>query len=193
MRPDSPPRFHSSRVLVFVGDLAGYATACRGRTDVEVAEFLDRYYALADRVLSESGGRVVKFMGDAVLAVFPPDHAADAVRAAVALEVVVGRLASELDLPIAAGANLHLGPAVEASLGRGPGARPDVVGRTVNQAFLLGRGPGVRISEPVYRSLPSGERSGWTKNRPPAVYVLGEGGEPYEALRKSAAENALRW
>lgn len=42
----------------------------------------------------------------------------------------------------------------------------------VNQTFLLGRGPGIRISEPLYRALPSAVRSPWVKHKPPAVYHL---------------------
>jgi len=193
MRPDSDPHFTSSRLVIFVGDLGGFALACRERSDAEVARFLDRYYAMADAVLSEAGGRVVKFMGDAVLATFPAEEAAAAVHAAVTLDVSTERLAREHAMPVTTGVNLHLGTVVEAELGRGASRRPDVVGRAVNQAFLLGGGPGIRISEPVYRSLPSGERSPWTKRRPPAVYFLGAGGEPYEELRRSAAANAARW
>jgi class 3 adenylate cyclase len=71
-----------------------------------------------------------------------------------------------------AGLSVHMGPAVEAELGTGSSRRSDVIGRTVNQTFLMGRGSGIRISEPVYRKLPSGERAPWSKNRPPAVYVV---------------------
>jgi hypothetical protein len=63
----------------------------------------------------------------------------------------------------------------------------------VNQTFLLGRGAGIRISEPVYRKLPSAERTPWIKNKPPAVYVLEAAGEILGGMGKTAAENAARW
>lgn len=144
-------------LVVFVADLAGYAMAFRTRTDGETASFLDRYYGAAEEVVGGGHGRIVKFMGDAVLAVFPEMQAGAAVAAAVMLQASV------------------------------------VVGRTVNQAFLMGRGPGVRISDAVHAELPAAERSAWRRNEPPVVYVLGEGGETYAGLRKTAAQNAVRW
>ncbi len=96
-------------------------------------------------------------------------------------------------LPVRFGVNVPMGSAVNAEFGEGPSRRRDVVGRAVNQVFLLGRGRGIRLSEPVYRKLPSGERSPWIKNKPPAVYVLEDGGEVLTGLHTSAARNAARW
>jgi class 3 adenylate cyclase len=185
--------FSSSTLVIFVADLAGFAIAFRTRPDPEMAHFLDKYYSIAEDVIRGASGRIVKFMGDSVLAVFPHSDAPNAVAAAVALETAVRLVAHETGIPVTLGVNVHMGPAVEAELGRGPSRRSDVVGRAVNQAFLLGRGPGIRISEPVYRKLASGERSPWSKNKPPVVYVLGEGGQPYAGLGKTAAQNAARW
>jgi hypothetical protein len=87
-------------------------------------------------------------------------------------------MAERYELPLALGANVHLASVIEGELGTGSSRRRDVVGRGVNHAFVLGRGPGIRISEPVYRSLPSGARSAWIKHKPPAVYELGTPGGP---------------
>jgi hypothetical protein len=46
----------------------------------------------------------------------------------------------------------------------------DVVGAGVIHTFRMGSGPGVRISEPVYRKLPSARRGSWSKHQPPATY-----------------------
>ena len=191
----SPPAeaFASSTIVVLVADLDGYAKAFRIRTDVEMARFLDRYYRVAEDIIHEAGGQIVKFIGDSVLAAFPEHGGPQAVSAAVTLRSAVEQLGQQAGIPVRLGVNVHLGPAVDAELGQAPSRRRDIVGRTVNQAFLLGRGPGIRISEPVYRKLPSGERTPWSKNKPPAVYVLGEGGEVLTGLRKSATENAIRW
>jgi hypothetical protein len=77
--------------------------------------------------------------------------------------------------------------------GSGPTRAYDVIGRGVNQTFLLGRGTGIRISEPVYRSLPSAARSPWTKHKPPAIYHLAEPGVLLGGLGKDPAANTVRW
>jgi class 3 adenylate cyclase len=190
---DESPQFPSFPFVFLVADLSGYARAFRHQTDEQMAGFLDEYYALAESVISDGGGKVIKFMGDSVLARFVPEEAPVAVAAAVALSTQVERLAEQSGLSVSLGANIHLGTAVEAELGQGSSRRLDVIGRAVNQAFLLGKGPGIRISEAVYRKLPSGERTPWEKNRPPAVYVLASGRPPYEGMGKTANENAIRW
>jgi class 3 adenylate cyclase len=189
-----PPEAFASRVaVVLVADLEGYARAFKTRTDSEVVSFLDRYYSIADETISAGGGRVVKFIGDAVLAVFPESAATRAVSAAVTLRQDVERAGAGMRMPVRVGVSVHMGPVIETELGSGSSRRGDVIGRTVNQTFLLGRGSGLRISEPVYRKLPSGERTPWTKNRPPAVYVLEEGGDILGGLGKTPSENAARW
>jgi class 3 adenylate cyclase len=186
-----PEAFASTPLVILVADLAGYAAAFRTRSDADMAAFLDRYYTLAEGHVVGQGGRVVKFMGDAVLAVFPPAAAAAAVGAAVLLGDEVARLAGDTGVTVELGGNVHLGPVVEAELG-GTGRR-DVVGRAVNQAFVLGRGPGIRISETVYRRLPSGDRTPWTRNRPPAVYSLAAGGGARVGRRGTHGERGARW
>ena len=186
-------QFPSFPFVFLVADLSGYARSFRHRTDEEMAEFLGQYYGIAESVISDAYGKIIKFMGDSVLARFVPGKAAEAVAAAVTLTTRVEKLAAEAGLAVSLGANLHLGTAVEAELGQGSSRRLDVVGRAVNQTFLLGKGPGIRISEAVYRKLPSGERTPWEKNRPPAVYVLASGRQPYEGRGKTANENATRW
>ncbi len=186
-------QFPSFPFVFLVADLSGYARSFSQRGDGEMAGFLDQYYHLAESVISEGGGRIIKFMGDSILARFPAEEATKAVAAAVSLSTQIDRLAEDEGLAMSLGANLHLGSAVEEELGQGPSRRVDLVGRAVNQTFLLGRGPGIRISEPVYRKLPSGERTPWEKNRPPAVYTFASGGQPYEGRGKSPNENAMRW
>lgn len=191
----SPPAraFQPSRHVFVVADLSGYHRGFRTHSDAEMAAFLDRFYVASEEIVVSFGGRVIKFLGDAVLAAFDEGAGPEAVAATVSLETAVARIAVDSGLDLRLGANIHAGEAVAAELGAGSSRRHDVIGRAVNQTFLLGRGGGIRISERVYRQLPSPDRSPWDKKKPPTVYVLGDGPEPYESLRKTAAENAVRW
>lgn len=160
--------FSIARRTVAVVDLTGYARLAQSRDDLEVARLLDAFYRLCHARVREAGGRVIKFLGDACLAVFDPEVSAAAVGAMVEIRRGVRALEPGLDV----GINVHLTGLVEGEFGPDEDRRLDVVGGGVNQAFLLGRGPGIRLSEPVYRQLPSGARTPWKKRTTPAVYVL---------------------
>ena len=54
-------------VLVAFTDLTQFARYVRGRTNREIFETMSHYYELVGDIVSEGGGTVVKFMGDAIL------------------------------------------------------------------------------------------------------------------------------
>lgn len=169
----TPEAYASIPLVVLVADLSGYHRALRSGSDADMASFLDAFFLICEDVITDEGGRIIKFLGDAVLATFPNDRAQAAVAAATRLEARSVELADERGYDLKLGANLHMGPVVAGELGSGGSRRFDVIGRTVNQAFLLGRGRGIRISERVYRQLPSGDRSPWEKIKQPTFYTLG--------------------
>jgi class 3 adenylate cyclase len=113
---------------------------------------------------------VVKFVGDGCLAVFEPDEVLRALEAVEVLRARVGVLGVEHGLELDLGANVHVSTVVEGAFGL-DGAY-EIVGMDVIHAFRMGSGAGTRISEPVYRRLPSGRRSPWRKHQPPATYAL---------------------
>jgi adenylate cyclase len=158
--------------VVMTLELAGYAKAFQTKDDEEVARFVDDYYQLCESVLVKRGGTILKFMGDGCIVTFPPEATVEAVGAAVELERALDDLAKRHQLALVLGANIHRAVVVEGNFGTGQSRRRDIVGRGVNQTFLLGRGPGIRLSEPAYRQLPNGARAPWNKHKPPAVYHL---------------------
>lgn len=187
-------QFPSAPTIILFADLAGYARGFLSHPDSEMAAFTHRYYRMAGEVIEEQGGRIIKFLGDGVLSIFPPAAASETVSAAITMQRAIADLALEIGLEVRLGANIHFGEAVATEFGTGSSRRYDVIGRTVNQTFLLGRGGGIRLSERMYRKLPSSERSPWDKRKLPAVYVLEEAGEPYfTASGKGPAQNAARW
>ena len=185
--------FSATKLVVLVADLSGYHRGFHKRTDEQMTAFLDRIFTMAESVITEHEGRIIKFLGDAVLAIFQPEDAPKAVAATVTMQTISEGIARDCGLDMKLGANLHAGPVVATELGAGSSRRFDVIGRVVNQTFMLGRGQGIRISERMYRLLPSSERSPWEKYKPPAVYVLGESPEPYTNITGSAAKNIQRW
>jgi class 3 adenylate cyclase len=159
-----------AKLVLVAADLAGYARAAAHEDALSIASFLDRWYRTAAKLTRAHGGRVVKFMGDAVLAVFPETSAIAAVDAATDLRAQLPALRGSWRVDL--GVNVHLAIVAEGELGPDDDRRYDVLGSGVNHLFLMGAGAGIRISEPVFRQLPTERRDAWTKHRPPATYAL---------------------
>src|SRR5688572_21634095 len=111
-------RLERRELVIAVHDLAGFARACEGVEELALARFLDDYYAACADLVRGGGGRIVKFLGDACLAVFPPERAVGALDAVVALRAGVAPLALRHRLPVSAGkASLHVATVAAGELG----------------------------------------------------------------------------
>ena len=170
--PASGPRFQeSSRVLV-LADLAGFTRAVAHLSAVAIAEVVDEFYTRCDELVAGYGGHVVKFSGDNCLAVFEPSDARDAVACVLAMRDSVRSMGEDLHLALDLGANVHIATVVSGRFGGPSTPSDDVIGAGVIHTYRMGSGAGIRISEPVYRKLPSAERGSWRKYQPPATYTL---------------------
>jgi class 3 adenylate cyclase len=136
-RPESPP------AIAFV-DLSGFTTLTMEHGDEVAADVAGRLQTLADGAVRDTGGRVVKLLGDGVLLRFAA--AADAIRSVLRLVADV----EAAGLPPA-----HAGIAAGLVVVRDG----DVYGQTVNLAARLAgqAGPGqVVVDEGAVIALPGG-------------------------------------
>jgi class 3 adenylate cyclase len=169
----APAGHFEERTLVMVlADLAGFSRVVGHLQALEIAAVLDRFYAMCGEQVAAREGRVVKFSGDNCLAVFDAVAARDAVGCAVGLRDAVWSLGAEEGLDLDLGANVHLATVATGRFGGEWAPSDDVIGVGVIHTYRMGAGPGIRISEPVYRKLPSDERGSWRKHQPPATYSL---------------------
>lgn len=72
-------------------DIEGFTTISESMTPTELIATLNEYFAVVTRPIVDHGGVINQFQGDAILATFNipeaiPDHAAQAVRAALAIQ-----------------------------------------------------------------------------------------------------------
>jgi len=147
--------------------------------------FVNACLARFEPVIRAEGGFVDKFIGDAIMAIFPDDPAA-AIRAAQGLH----RVATELDaagvsggIPLAIGVGVHRGPVMLGSVGHDERLEVTAIGDAVNVAARLESltkafGVGALVSEDAVSRLDPGLR------RVGAVRVKGRS-EPidlYESL-----------
>src|SRR3954447_744188 len=147
-------------VTVYFSDLAG-STALGERLDSEaLREVMTRYFDVVRAVITEHGGTIEKFIGDAVMAVFGlprvhEDDALRAVRAAARVQEAVALLNEELDrsygVRLTNRTGLNTGEVVAGE--PTPGQRL-VTGDTVNVAARLEQAAPpneILIGEPTYR------------------------------------------
>lgn len=112
----------------------------------QVVETLDAYFEALAAPLERAGGEILKFIGDAVLAVFPTSlGAAEACRAAVqaaregiaAVEALGDRLAEQGGPRVRAGAGVHVGRMLYGNIGARQRLDFTVIGPSVNEASRI--------------------------------------------------------
>ena len=131
--------------VLFV-DIRGFTKLAEAKLAFDVVYILNTFFAEAGRAVEAAGGRVDKYMGDGLMALF--DHAdglGSATRNALSavrgidasLERVNRRLAGEIETPLSVAMGLHGGRLVSGRIGYGEAALPTVIGRVVNVASRL--------------------------------------------------------
>jgi class 3 adenylate cyclase len=155
-------------ILIVFADLSRFMVNARSTPDTTLAELLDGYYRHAEGLVSAAGGRVVKFMGDAFLAVWPEARAGDGVEALALLkrDIDTWWMARGWDSRVIVKA--HFGRAVVGPFGTE--ARFDVIGNEVNVAATLPART-VSLSAEAFRCLENGKRRAFRKHTAPAVYI----------------------
>ena len=132
--PPAPAELGERLVTVMFADVRGYTAMVGGRPPVEMVDLVGTYQRWAAQEVERHLGVVDKFAGDAVMATFnvsgdQVDHAAHALKAALALR----DKAAMLGLPV--GIGIATGSAVVGTLKTG--ANLSVIGETTNLASRL--------------------------------------------------------
>jgi len=133
-------------IAVLFADLRGFTRVAEQRLPYDVVFILNRYFAEMGSAIEGAGGRVDKFVGDGVMALFGIESgpAAGARQALAAVRAMGERLddlnaslQGELVEPLRIGIGVHLGPAIVGEMGYGRVRGVTAVGDTVNTASRL--------------------------------------------------------
>ena len=116
---------------------------------------------------------MVKFIGDATLAVFPREQADRAVLGLLELKSASDLFMREHGWECHLVIKVHFGPVAAGHFGAGVGRRYDVLGKTVNVAARL-EATGVALSVEAFRQLGPEARRQFKKRTPPITYIRQE-------------------
>ena len=164
-----PDDCREETLVVAFFDLSRIGEWSSSEDDAHVAGFFQEFYELAARHVAPAGGRIVKFMGDAGLAVFGEEAAEQGIFAMCDLAAASRALGRELGLDTYLNVNVHVGEVLAGSFGPKGAERYDVIGKTVNIAARLGR-RGVTISAQAFRCLGGDARKRFEKRMLPITY-----------------------
>jgi len=133
-------------VAVLFADMRDFTAMAEDRLPYDVVFILNRYFAAMGMAVEESGGRVDKFVGDGIMALFGVERgvvvgSGNAVlaarRMAERLVEVNNALAHELDRPLRIGIGIHAGAVIVGEMGYGAATSVTAIGDTVNTASRL--------------------------------------------------------
>ncbi|MGR3760006.1 adenylate/guanylate cyclase domain-containing protein [Roseobacteraceae bacterium NS-SX3] len=150
-RPDgSRRRAHASQgqerqLAILFLDMRGFTARTAGHLPYDVLFLLNRFFDAIVPPITGAGGRVDKYLGDGLLAVFEAADAPASARAGLraveaagaALEEFNAELAEEGAPPVRIAMGLHLGDLVLGEIGTAGNAPRTIIGSTVNTASRL--------------------------------------------------------
>lgn len=127
-------------MAILFSDLRSFTTISERLGPQEAFRFLNAYLAETGPIIRAHHGYVDKYVGDAILAIFP-GGADDALRAALAMQTAVdglnGRRGSTGEEPIRIGVGVHAGPVVLGVIGEELRLEGTVIADSVNLASRL--------------------------------------------------------
>jgi adenylate cyclase len=133
-------------IAIMFADIRGFTALSEGRLPYDVVFILNRYFSAMARAIESAGGRVDKFIGDGVMALFGVDGEIGAgCRAALVAARLMSEylvelneaLHAELTEPLRIAIGLHAGPAIIGEMGYGSASAITAIGDSVNTASRL--------------------------------------------------------
>jgi len=157
-------------LVIAFSDLTFFSRLTHSKTMDELFQFLFDYYEFVGEIIENSGGTVIKFIGDAVLISYPGELADNAVLGLRELINMGDSWLNDKGMNTRHIIKAHYGPVICGLVGTKGNKRVDIFGETVNGAALL-KSNGFAIAPQLFRKLSSDVRKLFKKHTPPISYI----------------------
>jgi adenylate cyclase len=133
-------------IAILFGDLRAFTQLSEQKLPYDLVFLLNRYFAEMGHAVEAAGGRIDKFIGDGVMALFGLDRGVEAgCREALAaardmaerMESLNRALVHDIPEPLRIGIGIHTGPAIVGEMGHGTAVSITAVGDSVNTASRI--------------------------------------------------------
>ena len=155
---------------MFFSDLSAFRRFVRNQSEEQLFLVLTEYFELGGDIATGDDGKVVKFIGDATLLVFPADWVDDGVLALRELKERGDQFFAMRSEICRHTIKAHFGPVCCGAIGTRDDKRFDVFGPAVNTAALL-PSTGLALTPQVFRRLAPETRRYFKKCTPPTTYI----------------------
>jgi len=133
-------------IVILFADLRGFTRLSEHKLPFDVVFLLNRYFTEMGRAIEDAGGRVDKFIGDGIMALFGIDTTPEAgARTALIAAKRMGEnlaalnraLSADLSEPLRIGLGIHLGQTIVGEMGYARAVGVTAIGDAVNTASRL--------------------------------------------------------
>lgn len=133
-------------IAILFADLRGFTQLSETRLPFDVVFLLNRYFDAMGKAVERAGGRIDKFIGDGIMALFGVERGpAQGCRAALTaarlmaeqLDALNRALAADLPEPLRIGIGIHVGAVIVGEMGYGTAKSLTAIGDAVNTASRM--------------------------------------------------------
>ena len=168
-------------LLIAFADLTRFSFQSTLLPDAAIADGIDGLYERITARIGAAGGRVVKFIGDASLIVFPEEAADRGINALLDLKEEIDVYLSSIGWECRVMIKIHFGAVIAGPFGGAGDKRFDVIGKEVNACAMLDS-TGVALSAEAFRKLEPETRKRFKKHTAPISYIRSE--DPHRFRRR---------
>ncbi len=157
-------------LLVSFFDLTGFVKLSKQKSEEELFFFMSEFFNQSGKIIEDAGGKVIKFIGDAGLVVFPEELASTGILTLKNLKVEIESWLQSQGLSNKLYLKIHFGTVICGTIGSPNHKNFDVFGQTINTTATLASN-GFSLSPQAFRKLDSESRKHFKKHTPPIRYI----------------------